>query len=205
MPLALLSSIRECVRNILHRSECLVEDVVASLDLTFAHAGAVIAGVRPEHLDAGTPCAEWSVRELLEHMIGVVDGIGHAVAGDEPSAFTLGDDPAAQFAASSTASMAAWRSPGVLEREIDSRPGPMPGRMLAGINLLDTAAHTWDLAVATGQPPELPESVAVAALEAREQIVTAELRPGRFDPEQAVPEGASPTDRLTAFLGRPPA
>ena len=58
-----------------------MEDVVASLDLTFAHAGAVIAGVRPEHLDGGTPCAEWSVRELLEHMIGVVDGIGWTALG----------------------------------------------------------------------------------------------------------------------------
>jgi uncharacterized protein (TIGR03086 family) len=182
-----------------------VEDVVATLDLTFAHAGAVIAGVRPEHLDVGTPCAEWSVRELLEHMIGVVDGIGHAVAGDEPTAFALGDDAAAQFAASSTASMTAWRSPGALDRMIDSRPGPMPGRLLAGINLLDTATHTWDLAVATGQPPELPEPVAVAALEASEEIVTAELRQGRFGPARAVPDGASPTDRLTAYLGRTPA
>ena len=64
--------------------------------------------------------------------------------------------------------------------------------------------HGW-LAVATGQPPELPEPVAVAALEASEQIVTAELREGRFGPEQAAPDGASPTDRLTAFLGRTPA
>ena len=90
-------------------------------------------------------------------------------------------------------------------REDDSRPGPMPGRLLAGINLLDTATHTWDLAVATGQPPELPEPVAVAALEASEEIVTAELRQGRFGPARAVPDGASPTDRLTAYLGRTPA
>ena len=90
--------------------------------------------------------------------------------------------------------MAAWRTPGVLDRVVDAGPGPMPGRVLAGINLLDTATHTWDLATATGQPAELPEPVAVAALEASGEIVSPELRPGRFGPEQAAPDGASTTD-----------
>ncbi len=80
----------------------------------------------------------------------------------------------------------------------------MPGHVVAGINLLDTATHTWDLATATGQPAELPEPVATAALEASEQIVSPEIRTGRFGPEQPVPAGASPTARLVAFLGRTP-
>ena len=41
----------------------------------------------------------------------------------------------------------------------------LPGRVLAGINLLDTATHTWDLATATGQPATLPDDVALTALE----------------------------------------
>jgi len=75
---------------------------------------------------------------------------------------------------------------------------------VASINLLDTATHTWDLATATGQPAELPEPVATAALEASEQIVNPELRNGRFGPEQPAPAGASTTARLVAFLGRTP-
>jgi hypothetical protein len=39
-------------------------------------------------------------------------------------------------------------------------------------------------------------------MEASRMIVNDELRPGRFGPEQAAPEGASPTQRLAAFLGR---
>ena len=179
-------------------------DVIQSLDQTFTHAGGVISGVSPGQYADKTPCAEWTVRQLLEHMIGVVDGLGRAAAGEAPTPFTLADDPAAQFDEAAAAALAAWRTPGVLDRVVDAGPGPMPGHVLAGINLLDTATHSWDLATATDQPAELPEPVAVAALETSAMIVSPELRPGRFGPEQAAPDGASTTARLVAFLGRTP-
>ena len=100
--------------------------------------------------------------------------------------------------------MTAWRAPGVLDKVVEFGPGPMPGRVLAGINLLDTATHTWDLATATGQPATLPDDVALAALEASKTIVSPELRQGRFGPEVAPPDGCDATERLVAFLGRTP-
>jgi uncharacterized protein (TIGR03086 family) len=180
-------------------------DVTDALEQTFTHAEGVIGRVAPDQLGGGTPCREWAVRDLLEHMIGVVDGLGAAAAGRSPAPFALGSDPAAQFSAAAAAALVAWRAPGVLDRVVDSRPGRMPGRMLASINLLDTATHTWDLAVATGQPAELPEAVAEAALEASRAVVSPELRSGRFAPEEAAPTGASATQELVAFLGRTPA
>jgi uncharacterized protein (TIGR03086 family) len=177
-------------------------DLIESLEQTFAHAGGVIAGVRPEQHGSRTPCEEWDVRALLDHMVGVVAGLGSAAAGEKPEPFVLAEDPAAQFDEAAAAALRAWRTPGVLDRVVDAGPGPMPGRVLASINLLDTATHTWDLAVATGQPAELPGPVAAAAMEASRAIVDDELRPGRFAPEQAPREGASPTQRLAAFLGR---
>ena len=81
----------------------------------------------------------------------------------------------------------------------------MPGRVLAGINLLDTATHTWDLAIATGQPAELPDDVAVGRPRGEPgHDQSPEIRGGRFGPEVAVPDGADATDRLVAFLGRTP-
>jgi uncharacterized protein (TIGR03086 family) len=179
-------------------------DVVATLDPTFRHAQHVIANVRADQYDDKTPCAEWTVRDLLEHMIGVVAGIGATVTGASRAPFALADDPAAQFASESARTLAAWREPGVLERAFDGPGGPMPGRVLASINLLDTATHSWDLAVATGQPADLPDDVATAALQASEMIVTPELRPGRFGPEVGAPGTGGPTERLVAFLGRTP-
>lgn len=179
-------------------------DVIAALEQTFAHTSTVVAGVRAEQHSDKTPCSEWTVRDLLEHMIGVVAGLGSAAGGRPPAPFVLADDPAAQFDDAAAAALAAWRTPGVLDRVVDGGAGPMPGHVLAGINLLDTATHTWDLATATGQPSELPEPVAVAALEASRSIVSPEIRGGRFGPEQPAPADASSTARLVSFLGRTP-
>jgi uncharacterized protein (TIGR03086 family) len=179
-------------------------DIIGSLDETFHHAHQVIGGVGSEQYGDTTPCPEWTVRELLEHMIGVVAGLGAAAAGSPRERFELASDPAAQFDAAAAAALAAWRTPGVLDRVIDAGPGPMPGRLLASINLLDTATHTWDLARATGQPAGLPDDVAIAALEASMTTISPEVRKGRFGPEVAVPADADPTDRLVAFLGRTP-
>jgi uncharacterized protein (TIGR03086 family) len=179
-------------------------ELTTALEETFGHTQGVIANVRPEQYDDKTPCAEWTVRELMEHMIGVVAGMGAAASGQARREFALGPDPAAQFQEAATVAVEAWRTPGVMERIVDAGPGPMPGRVLAGINLLDTATHTWDLAVATGQPAALPDGVAEAAMEASQEIVSPELRPGRFGPETAAPQGAGATERLVAFLGRTP-
>ena len=179
-------------------------ELTAALDKCFAHTHGVLLGVRPEHLTDPTPCAKWTVKDLLEHMIGVVAGLGAAAAGTPGGPFHLGADPAAQFREAADSALAAWNAPDVMERIIEAGPGPMPGAVLAGVNLLDTTTHAWDLAVALGRPPTLPDDVALAALEQSHRIVTAEIREGRFDPEVPAPAGADPTQRLVAFLGRTP-
>jgi uncharacterized protein (TIGR03086 family) len=179
-------------------------ELTDALDQTFTHAHGVIAGVRPDQLDNETPCSEWTVRDLLAHQIGVVAGMAAAASGEPRPEFTLSAEPAAQFAQASAAAMDAWRAPGALDQIIDGGAGPMPGRVLASINLLDTATHTWDMAMATGQPTALPDDVAAAALEAAHMIVNDELRAGRFGPELAAPASADPTAKLVAFLGRNP-
>jgi uncharacterized protein (TIGR03086 family) len=179
-------------------------DLVDALEQTFQHSHMVIGTVRADQFGDKTPCEEWAVRDLLEHMIGVVAGLGAAAAGTPAGDFALAADPAAQFQDAASSALTAWRAPGVLDRVIDGGPGPMPGRALAAINLLDTATHAWDLATATGQPAALPDDVAAAALEASLATITPELRPGRFGPELTPPAGAGPTERLVAFLGRTP-
>ncbi len=180
-------------------------DLIDTLDQTFQHAHGVIAGITAEQYDSPTPCEEWTVRDVLDHMIGVVAGLGAAAAGEaRAGTFELGPDPARQFEQLAAAALEAWRTPGVLDRILDGGPGPMPGRVLASINLLDTATHSWDLARATGQDATLPEPVAIAALEASLAIVSPELRAGRFGPERTAPDTADPTARLVAYLGRTP-
>jgi uncharacterized protein (TIGR03086 family) len=179
-------------------------ELIDALEQTFQHAHGVIGNVRADQYDDPTPCPDWAVRDLLGHTIGVVAGLGAAAAGTPPTEFALGPDPASQFREAADAALAAWRTPGVFDKVVDAGPGPMPGRVLAGINLLDTATHTWDVATATGQTTQLPDGVAEAALEASRATISPEIRPGRFGPELAAPSGAGPTEQLVAFLGRQP-
>jgi uncharacterized protein (TIGR03086 family) len=191
------------VSNILHRSGGAV-DLLEALDRTFQHTHDVIAAVPSAKHDAATPCEEWKVRDLLEHMIGVVAGLGAAASGVAPGAFELSDDPATQFEGVAKATLGAWRAPGALERIIEGPAGAMPGQVYAGINLLDTATHSWDLATACGLPSALGDDVAEFTLDVARQTIAPQIRPGRFADEVPAPAGADATARLVAFLGRNP-
>ena len=179
-------------------------ELIDALAATFDHTHGVIANIGADQFDNKTPCDEWVVRDLLDHTIGVVVGLGATAAGTPRQEFALADDPAAQFKAAAAATLAAWQAPGVMDAIVDGGPGPMPGRVLAGINLLDTATHSWDLAVATGQPTALPAGVAECALEVSRMTIAPEIRVGRFGPELEAGAGADATAQLVAFLGRQP-
>jgi uncharacterized protein (TIGR03086 family) len=179
-------------------------ELIDALDRTYQHANRVMAGVRPDQFDAMTPCSEWKVRDLIEHMYGTVVIIGAAAGGRPPDEIQIGPDTAQQFEKATAENLSVWRAPGALDQTITGGAGTMPGRAFAGINLLDIATHSWDLANATGQPAELPVDVATAAWEASQQVVTPELRIGRFAEAIPADNEATVTQQLVAFLGRTP-
>src|SRR5438309_8048180 len=112
-------------------------ELVDALEATFAHTHGVVAGVRPDQYDDPTPCTEWTVRDLLGHVIGVVAMFGAEAGGAQRDEFVLAPDPAAQFADASKLALAAWRTPGVMERTLNLPAGAMPGQVYATINLID--------------------------------------------------------------------
>ncbi len=183
-------------------------DLIAACQRTLEGAERMVASLRPDELAKPTPCAEWNVRQLIDHMIGVNWALAGAASGQPPSPGssppTAGDDPAAAYAASARAALAAWRSPGALERTLTLPFGQMPGAQAIGFNIGDQLVHTWDLAKATGRDRTLDPEVAAAVLERARQTLSPEMRgPGRpFGPEMPCPEDAPLSDRLAAFLGR---
>lgn len=181
-------------------------DLLDALAQSFDHAAKVVDGLTPDQLGAPTPCSEWDVRELLTHMLGVVDNVGRgargeAVVADPPS---LDADPGAQFRRSAEATLAAWRERG-LEGEVNIGAGSMPAQAALSVNLLDTATHSWDLAKATGQDGNLPDDVAQTVLAVCHGFVTDEIRArAGFAAAVETGPGATPTEQLAAFLGRQP-
>ncbi|MFI1159861.1 TIGR03086 family metal-binding protein [Streptomyces sioyaensis] len=169
---------------------------------------ALVAAVRPGDLALPTPCAGWTVRQLLDHMVWE-NLMATSIAEDAPrtdhTADHLGDDPLAAYADSARAALAAFTGSGMLHRTYG--PYEAPGAMLVQQVVVELLAHGWDLARATGAPTVLAPEVAEETLAAARRLYGAAPRTAgsSFGPERPAPAGASAADRLAAFLGRDPA
>jgi len=190
----------------IERSDVERTDLVDQLGRAFAAVGELITKVRPEQWSAPTPCTDWTVRRLVDHLIGM-NRVFAALLSDEapprPVADHIEDDPVGAFRDSAAMLQAAFEQPGVLERTYRGPLGAATGTERLQIRLCGLLAHGWDLAQATGQPVELPDDVAERSLAFVRIQLTEKARPGRFGPAQMVADHAPAIERLVAFLGRP--
>ena len=151
-------------------------------------------------LNASTPCTDWRLRDLLNHMLEtqhyfVSAGKGESASppGQTPPDL-LSDSPAADFDRARAEVIAVFGQEGVIEKT-------MPA---LGIAFADALLHGWDVARATGQDATMPDGLAAAAYEVIHGRFTEEQRQGVFAPEVSVPDDASAQDRLLAYTGRDP-
>src|SRR5262249_29953521 len=186
-------------------------DLPALLGETIASTGKVVAGVRPDQLDDPTPCSEWDVRALLNHLIGVAEMFSHVAEGkpipppDPNTDYFVGEEYAAAYDSATARVLAAWQKPGALAATITLPLGDVPGSVGASINFIDVLVHGWDVAKATGQDAHLAPEFAEPALELARGIVNDRVRQaGAFGPAISVSADSPMGDRLVAFLGRTP-
>jgi uncharacterized protein (TIGR03086 family) len=151
-------------------------------------------------LDDGTPCEQWDVRTLLDHLIDTQNFFAARARGEEPAfpgatpPSLIGDDPVATYAQSREEMLRAYREPGVVEKT-----GP-----LLGIAVCDQLIHGWDIAVATGQDATMPDDLAQAAFAMIDGRLTDDQRGNAFKPALEVADDAPPQDKLLAYTGREP-
>ena len=182
----------------------------AMLERAVQATGKVVAGTSKEQMDDATPCTEWSVRDLLNHMIASYEAVAVG-GGGEPSGtgatdFTAGDHVAAYEAASARA-IDALAAPGALEKTFKMPWGDTPGQVLLGLMIADTAVHGWDLAKATGQETPVEPDVAEAVFGSTTGMLEPQGKPprgGSFAAPVDVPGDAPVHDRMLAYLGRRP-
>ena len=185
------------------------------LDLPELHAHALestrrfVAGVRADQWDLASPCEDWSVRELVNHIVtgnywaGAL-GRGRTIeeVGDRLDGDVLGDDPLAEYEASAGDADAAFRAPGAMDAPCAVSYGPVPGRVYCGHRLLDVLVHGWDVGTGTGQDTTLDGELVEACwviVEAERDMVTAS---GMYGTEQEVGPDADRQTALLAVLGR---
>ncbi|MGH3602042.1 MAG: TIGR03086 family metal-binding protein [Pseudonocardiaceae bacterium] len=156
-------------------------------------------------LDLPTPCAAFTVRQLMGHLVGTAHrGLGTAQGTSTrhiPHVVTdvADDELAATYSALAKQIEAAWAT-WQAEDEGTAPWGVTSARAAARGFTVETVTHGWDLAVATGQPAHL-DAVAQRCLEtAGPEIVPARLRGVMYDPPHATQEDSA-TERLVHLLG----
>jgi uncharacterized protein (TIGR03086 family) len=177
-------------------------DPLTSAEATLAACQLVLRGIPEADYHRPTPCTEFDLTQLVDHLMGSITGLG-AAAGAQ---FGEDDGTTLEFrvATAAQAALEAWNARGV-DGEIKVGPQEMPAGAALGILSLEFLVHAWDFARATGQQVAVSDALGQYVLGVAGQIIRPELRAvvGFADPLEAGPD-AGLLDRLIAFTGRDP-
>jgi len=167
--------------------------------------------VGPSDWRRPTPCSEWDVRALVNHVVGgnvryqlLLAGASTERVESTRAVDHLGDDAIASFVGTANVVVACFHDDGALDRIAHHVTGDRTGRELLSMRILDAAIHGWDLARAIGADETLDADVVAFLL-----AYTADLDLGpqqrAFAPADAdVLLDSSPQDLLLHRLGRHP-
>jgi len=186
-----------------------VTDVPGLYERALARFGDLLRAVTADQWTHATPCAEWDVRALSNHVLSENRWVPPLLAGrtvaEVGSAFDgdlLGEDPAASWDDAASEALAAVREPGALERTVHLSFGDFSGRYYMGQLLSDHVIHAWDLGRAIGADEEAdPELVRFAYDELVPQFEQWRSA-GAFGPKVDVPDDADLQTKLLAQAGR---
>ena len=167
----------------------------------------VVDNIASDQLGNPTPCAEWTVHDVLDHITN--GAVMFAMSADQGSVseelmaqIAGGDDYKVAWRAATTAALTAAAKPGAMEKTVTLPFGEMTVGAFLNYVIFDLTTHATDLARATGQTITNTDLLE-AALEVGRQTVGPGMRqPGVFDSEQFVSPDAPIIDRLQAFAGR---
>ncbi len=180
-------------------------DMPALIAKAVAATNEVVQGVDASQFADATPCADFDVRALTEHVTSFAPITIAAASKATPDAVEF--DPQgfkARYAAAVPEIAAAWAAPGALEGSAPFGPGEYPAQVAAGITLSEIVLHGWDLAKATGQSLVVDDDVA----EATHYLMTRGAEGGRqagvYGPEVPVPDDADAFTKALGLSGRDP-
>jgi uncharacterized protein (TIGR03086 family) len=163
-----------------------------------------VEAVSPEQWDTPTPCEEWTVRDLVQHIVDTQGMFLKFVGREQVELPSCADDPVAAVRGAIAQVQADLDDPAVAELTFEGMFGTQT--FAEGVDRFlsfDLVVHGWDLARATGQDEAIvPEEIDRLEQASKLFDSTAMRGPGAFGPEVAPPEGADGQTRVLAFLGR---
>ena len=161
--------------------------------------------------EKATPCTEWNVRQLVNHVVGLHHRVARLVRDGSRKEYIatrednwIGIDH-----------IAAWRE-GIraLDEAINDAPSldvtvayriPVSAREVIGLTAFDTAVHTWDVSRAIGVSEQLDDGLARFALDFMQWLRSQPELASLFDSTKSeLPRGATAQARLLQLAGREP-
>lgn len=166
----------------------------------------VLGRISEDQWTLPTPCTDWTVRDLLHHLVTGNEGFAAALRGEGWPAPRAVDPPerlVRAYRESVARLVDAFRQPGALVRTVTVPFGTVPGAVALHLRITELLAHGWDLARACGQTVSFPDELAEQEL-AFTRPALAQIPPERspFAPPEPVADDAPAIDRLVACLGR---
>ena len=170
----------------------------------------VVKGVPSDEMAAPTPCTDFDVRAVDNHMLGTTGamrGIGASDPMDAEDPWgTSGDHMSEQWrddlCTTLTEYAEAWTSSDAWEGFIVD--GAMPKQAVGDMAFVEAILHGWDIAKGSGQDVSFDHAAVQRALEIMGQIGEMGRSQGAFGPEVSVPDDAAPFDKVLAQAGRDP-
>jgi uncharacterized protein (TIGR03086 family) len=162
----------------------------------------VLVNVTPEQLPSPTPCPEWDVQALIDH---VITGNQRVIVRAGGQVAPLPEGLSAAHRASASAAQEIFAAPRALTRTYQLPIGELRGTAFIEVRTSDLVVHAWDLAIATGQPTDLDWELAEYVLAFSKQMMSGPGLRGIGRPygeEQPCGDERPAADRVAAFLGR---
>jgi uncharacterized protein (TIGR03086 family) len=190
---------------------------MAGMDLLDAQGLAIAAfdqhvrAVLPDQWDGPTPCSEWTVRDLVRHVVSAqrmvpwrLRGATTEDVGDRYDGDVLGPDPVQSWAQASSTARGAWLEVDALRRQVDDGGRLIPASVYGWRVTGDLTVHAWDLARAIGADGRIDPELALDVYAAAAPNVPAWQAIGAFGASLPAPGAGDPQARLLALLGRDP-
>lgn len=191
------------------------------LDPPARRMAALLRGVTDDQLEAPTPCPDYTVGDLIDHIRGLTfaftaaanKSAGTDTGGEDTAASGPGEVSAANLPPDWRGSLprqldelvAAWKNPAAWEGSAQAGGVAMPADIMGAVALNELVIHGWDLARATGQPFDCDERSTEASSALMSPLAAGDSGDGMFGPVVEVPDDAPLLHRAIGLSGRDPA
>ncbi|MFJ8624218.1 TIGR03086 family metal-binding protein [Kitasatospora sp. NPDC093550] len=187
-----------------------VQDARPQYLLALGQLEKLFATITPADLDRPTPCTEFTLRGLLNHVVGGIHRFAYMGEGGRAADILPGiEDPSDEgwtdaLARASARATAAWADDAKLARPTFAPWGEVPGGMVVGGYVMEATTHAWDIARSLDNGFVLDDALAHTALGVAQAVLPPESRVEGvpFGTVQPVAEDADVHTRLAAFTGR---